>query len=166
MLDYKRITGGLIIMLYGMFLKLVIADRVSVMVDTVFDSYQEYDSLTLLVAAIGFSLQIYCDFSSYSTIAIGAAKVMGFTLMENFDTPYFSRSIKEFWRRWHISLSTWFRDYLYIPLGGNRCSKLKNYFNLMVTFTVSGIWHGAGWHYIVWGGTRRLPDIGKPVSAC
>lgn len=151
MLDYNRITSGLIIMLYGMFLKLVIADRISIVVDTVFDQYKKYDSIALFIAAICFSIQIYCDFSSYSTIAIGAARVMGFTLMENFDTPYFATSIKDFWRRWHISLSTWFRDYLYIPLGGNRCSKGRKYFNLLVTFAASGLWHGAGWSYIVWG---------------
>ncbi len=151
MWDYDRITKGLIMMLYGLFLKLVIADRVAIMVDFVFNNYQNYDSIVLLIGAVGFSLQIYCDFASYSTIAIGAANVMGFKLMENFDTPYFSRSIKEFWRRWHISLSTWFRDYLYIPLGGNRCSKFRKHINLLITFTVSGIWHGAGWHYIVWG---------------
>lgn len=151
MWDYERITKGLIMMLYGMFLKMVVADRVSILVDTVFNDYQQYDSMVLFVAAVGFSLQIYCDFASYSTIAIGAAKVMGFTLMENFDTPYFARSIKDFWRRWHISLSTWFRDYLYIPLGGNRCSKTRKHINLLITFTVSGVWHGAGWHYIAWG---------------
>jgi len=151
MWDYDRITKGLIMMLYGLFLKLVIADRVAIMVDFVFNNYQNYDSLVLLIGAVGFSLQIYCDFASYSTIAIGAANVMGFKLMENFDTPYFARSIKEFWRRWHISLSTWFRDYLYIPLGGNRCSKFRKHLNLLIIFTVSGIWHGAGWHYIAWG---------------
>ena len=151
MLDYDRITSGLVLMVYGMFLKLVIADRVSIVVDTVFNQYRSFDSIALIVASVCFSLQIYCDFSSYSTIAIGAAKVMGFTLMENFDTPYFARSIKDFWRRWHISLSSWFRDYLYIPLGGNRCSKVRKYFNLMVTFAASGFWHGAGWNYIIWG---------------
>lgn len=159
MLDYNRITSGLIIMLYGMFLKLVIADRISIVVDTVFDQYKKYDSIALLIAAVCFSIQIYCDFSSYSTIAIGAARVMGFTLMENFDTPYFATSIKDFWRRWHISLSTWFRDYLYIPLGGNRCSKARKYFNLLVTFAASGLWHGAGWSYIVWGMLHGIYQI-------
>lgn len=159
MLDYNRITSGLTIMLYGMFLKLVIADRISIVVDTVFDQYKKYDSIALLIAAVCFSIQIYCDFSSYSTIAIGAARVMGFTLMENFDTPYFATSIKDFWRRWHISLSTWFRDYLYIPLGGNRCSKARKYFNLLVTFAASGLWHGAGWSYIVWGMLHGIYQI-------
>lgn len=150
--DYERIVNGLILMIWGYFQKMVIADRVAIMVDTVFSSYYMFGSLELLMAAMGFAIQIYCDFASYSTIAIGAAQVMGFTLMENFQTPYFSRSIQEFWKRWHISLSIWFRDYLYIPLGGNRCSKLKKYRNLMVTFLVSGLWHGANWTYIFWGG--------------
>ena len=157
--DYDRITRGLTLMLYGMFLKLVIADRVCVFVDSVFDGFGACGSGVLWAAACGFALQIYCDFASYSTIAIGAAKVMGFTLMENFDTPYFARSIKEFWRRWHISLSTWFRDYLYIPLGGSRCSRSRRYFNLMVVFLVSGLWHGAGWHFVAWGCLHGLYQV-------
>lgn len=157
--DYDRITRGLTLMLYGMFLKLVIADRVSIFVDHVFRHVGECGPAALWLAAGGFALQIYCDFASYSTIAIGAARVMGFTLMENFDTPYFARSIKEFWRRWHISLSTWFRDYLYIPLGGSRCSRLRRYFNLMVVFLVSGLWHGAGWHFVVWGCLHGLYQV-------
>ncbi len=148
----KKVTSGLIYMLWGYFLKMIIADRVAILVDQVWDSYWTYGSIALIVASVGFSIQIYCDFSSYSCIAIGAAQIMGFNLMENFNAPYFSRSIKEFWRRWHISLSTWFRDYLYIPLGGSRCSRLKRYRNLLITFLVSGLWHGAGLGYIVWGG--------------
>ena len=163
--DYDRITRGLTLMLYGMFLKLVIADRVSIFVDGVFPRYAECGSGVLWAAAACFALQIYCDFASYSTIAIGAAKVMGFTLMENFDTPYFARSIKEFWRRWHISLSTWFRDYLYIPLGGSRCPRLRRYFNLMVVFLVSGLWHGAGWHFVIWGCLHGLYQIVGDVLA-
>ena len=150
-LEYRRITNGLTIMLWGLFLKMVIADRLAVMVDRIFGEYYLYQSTALIAAAVGFAFQIYCDFASYSTIAIGAAQVMGFTLMENFNTPYFAVSIKDFWRRWHISLSTWFRDYLYIPLGGNRCPKLRQKFNLMVTFLVSGLWHGASWNYVAWG---------------
>ena len=118
-INYERIVNGLIIMVWGFFLKLVIADRIAILVNTVFDRYYMYGTVELVAAAMGFALQIYCDFSSYSTIAIGASQIMGITLMENFNVPYFSRSIKEFWRRWHISLSTWFKDYLYIPLGGN-----------------------------------------------
>ena len=149
--NYRRICNGLILMLWGFFLKMVLADRIAVLVNTVFDKYYMYSSFELVVAAVGFAVQIYCDFSSYSTIACGAAEVMGFRFMENFESPYFSLSIKEFWRRWHISLSTWFKDYLYIPLGGNRCSKVRNNVNLMITFLVSGLWHGANWTFIASG---------------
>lgn len=116
-----------------------------------YGSPENYDSTSLLIATIFFSFQIYCDFSGYSDIAIGAAKVMGYDLMENFKTPYVSKSIKEFWERWHISLSSWFRDYLYIPLGGNRVVKWRWYYNLFIVFLISGFWHGANWTFIVWG---------------
>lgn len=149
--DYERITIGFVTMLWGYFIKVVIADRVAVLVNYVFEHYEMLGTVELSIGAIAFALQIFCDFAGYSTIAIGAARVLGFTLMENFDTPYFAQSVAEFWRRWHISLSTWFRDYVYIPLGGNRCSKLKKYRNLLITFTVSGLWHGANWTYVVWG---------------
>lgn len=155
----ERILAGFYLMLWGMFVKVVIADRISKISDAVFDSYYRYGRFGLIFGSIAFSIQIYCDFSAYSTIAIGAAKVMGFTLMDNFNTPYFSMTIKEFWRRWHISLSTWFRDYLYIPLGGNRCSKARKYFNLFITFLVSGLWHGANWTYVVWGGLHGIYQI-------
>lgn len=162
----KKLPGGGVLMLWGFFQKMVVADRVSIIVDQVYDSYWMYGSIELLFATILFALQIYCDFASYSLIAIGAAKIMGFQLMENFSTPYFSQSIKEFWQRWHISLSTWFRDYLYIPLGGNRCSRFRRYFNVMTTFLVSGLWHGASWSFIVWGGLHGfyqiVGDILKP----
>ena len=149
--DYDRITEGLTLMLFGYFQKMVIADRAAILVDTVFNGYYEYNSMALILAAIFFAIQIYCDFGSYSLIAIGTAKVMGINLMENFNTPYFARSVKEFWGRWHISLSTWFRDYLYIPLGGNRCSNIRKSFNILVTFLVSGLWHGANFTFIAWG---------------
>lgn len=149
--NYENVTSGLTLMVWGLFVKMVIADRVAILVDTVFEGVYMYGTVALVAGAIGFALQIYCDFMGYSTIAVGAAKVMGFTLMENFETPYFATSISDFWRRWHISLSSWFRDYVYIPLGGNRCSKLRKYFNLLVTFGVSGLWHGANWTYIFWG---------------
>lgn len=155
----KRISNGLLYMLYGYFLKLVIADRIAIYVDRVFDSWFLYGGVELLLAAVGFSLQIYCDFSSYSIIAIGAAQVLGFTLMENFEAPYFSKSTKEFWRRWHISLSTWFRDYIYIPLGGRRCTKVRRYVNLMVTFLLSGLWHGANWTFVIWGAINGIYQI-------
>lgn len=157
--DYDRIAGGLTLMLWGLFQKMVIADRIAVLVDEVFNNYQMHGWFGLSVGAVAFALQIYCDFASYSTIAIGAALVMDFRLMENFDTPYFSRSVSEFWRRWHISLSSWFRDYLYIPMGGSRCSKWKRYRNLLVTFLVSGLWHGAAWTYVVWGGIHGLYQV-------
>lgn len=167
LLNYNRIANGLAVMVYGYFLKMVIADRVAIVVDEVYDHYWMYGTFELLLAAVGFSLQIYCDFASYSLIAIGAAQVMGFTLMENFNAPYFSASIKEFWRRWHISLSSWFRDYLYIPLGGNRKGKLRKYLNLLVTFLLSGLWHGAAWTYVVWGALHGayqiIGDILMPV---
>jgi D-alanyl-lipoteichoic acid acyltransferase DltB (MBOAT superfamily) len=157
--SYDSIVRGSILAIWGFFLKMVISDRISIFVDTIWEDYQNYGTIMLLLAAIGFSFQIYCDFAGYSFIAIGVSKIMGIELMENFDTPYFSRSIREFWQRWHISLSTWFKDYLYIPLGGSRCSKFRNYLNLMITFLVSGLWHGAGWRYVVWGGIHGLYQI-------
>lgn len=149
--SYRKVVDGLILMVWGLFIKMVIADRVAILVNTVFENYHMYGTVALAAGAIGFALQIYCDFMGYSTIAVGAAKVMGFTLMENFETPYFAKSVGEFWRRWHISLSTWFRDYLYIPLGGNRCSRFRKYCNVMLTMTLSGLWHGANWTYVAWG---------------
>lgn len=139
--NYERIAKGSVLMLWGYFQKMVIADRAAILVDHVYDTYWMYGSIELILASILFAVQIYCDFASYSLIAIGSARIMGFHLMENFNTPYFSCSIKDFWRRWHISLSTWFRDYLYIPLGGSRCGKEKKYRNLIITFLVSGLWH-------------------------
>jgi len=149
--DAIEVKKGLFLMLWGFFQKLVIADRVAICVNAVYNNQSEYGAIALIAATVLFALQIYCDFSSYTNIARGAAQVMGFRLMDNFREPYFSRSIAEFWRRWHISLSGWFRDYLYIPLGGNKKGKLRKYFNLMVVFLVSGLWHGASWHYVVWG---------------
>lgn len=157
--DYDRIAGGLILILWGLFQKMVIADRLCKLVDHVYASWYFYGTVELVVATAAFSIQIYCDFASYSTIAVGTAQVMGFTLMENFRTPYFSRSIREFWRRWHISLSTWFRDYLYIPLGGSRCGTVRRYLNLFLTFVVSGFWHGASWHYICWGAIHGMYQV-------
>ena len=159
---------GLLIMLWGYFLKLVIADRSAIIVNTVYETYEEYKGFQLIVANVMFAIQIYCDFMGYSTIAKGAAKVLGIDLMVNFKQPYFATSIKDFWRRWHISLSTWFRDYLYIPLGGSRCSKIKKYRNIMITFMVSGLWHGASLTYVVWGlihGIYQIiEDILKPLT--
>ncbi|HUS01325.1 MAG TPA: MBOAT family O-acyltransferase [Chitinophagaceae bacterium] len=149
--DADEFFIGFKMMLWGMFKKVVIADRLAIMVNTVYSYPQNYNSTMLLLATVFFSVQIYCDFSGYSSIAIGAAKVMGFKLMTNFNKPYEARSIDEFWKRWHISLSTWFRDYLYIPLGGNRVRIPRWYLNLFIVFIISGLWHGANWTFIIWG---------------
>ncbi len=149
--NYERVANGVVTMVWGMFMKMVIADRVAIFVNAVYDNLHAVGTVETIAAAVAFSLQIYCDFASYSTIAIGAAKVMGFELMENFNTPYFSSTIQEFWRRWHVSLSSWFKDYLYIPLGGNRKGTVRKYANLMITFLVSGLWHGASWNFVIWG---------------
>lgn len=164
-----NIASGFTMMVWGLFMKMVIADRVAIFVDVVYSNLNVVGTFETFFAMIGFSFQIYCDFAGYSSIAIGAARVMGFDLMENFNTPYFATSIADFWHRWHISLSTWFKDYLYIPLGGNRKGKFRKYVNLMITFLVSGLWHGAGWHYVVWGGLHGfyqiIEDLLKPVWA-
>ena len=150
--DYDNAKNGLLLMLWGLFKKVVIADRLAAFVDPVFNHPHNYTAIALLVASIFFSYQIFCDFSGYSDIALGAAQVMGFKLMKNFDKPYHSKSIAEFWKRWHISLSSWFKDYLYIPLGGNRVATVSRlYFNILIVFIVSGFWHGANWTFIVWG---------------
>ena len=149
--EYTRVVSGLRLMLWGMFKKVVIADNLSNVVNVIYSNPDEQNGLTYLIAALFFSFQIYCDFSGYSDIAVGSARVMGFDLMKNFNVPYISSSIKEFWARWHISLSSWFRDYLYIPLGGSRVSKFKRYRNLMIVFLLSGLWHGANWTFIAWG---------------
>lgn len=148
---YERARSGLQQMMWGFFKKVVIADRLAIVVDGVYNNVENYSGLALIVATIFFAFQIYCDFSGYSDIAIGSARIMGFELMDNFKRPYFSKSIGEFWRRWHISLSTWFRDYLYIPLGGNRVVKWRWYYNLFITFLISGLWHGAAWTFVTWG---------------
>jgi alginate O-acetyltransferase complex protein AlgI len=154
--DYARVVAGLQLMVWGLFKKVVIADRLAPFVNTVYDHPQSYRGISLLVATVFFAFQIYCDFSGYSDVALGSAQVMGFKLMKNFDRPYFSKSIAEFWKRWHISLSTWFRDYLYISLGGSRVAKPRWYFNLFFTFLISGLWHGANWTYVVWGAINGI----------
>ncbi len=150
-IKYKRVTDGLKVMLWGFFLKVVIADRLAIVVNQVYNNVDAYTGLPLLIATVFFSFQIYCDFAGYSFIAIGAAKVIGISLMDNFRRPYHADTIANFWRRWHISLTTWFRDYIYIPLGGNRVSMPRWYFNILVVFIVSGVWHGANWTFIIWG---------------
>jgi len=150
--DYGNLINGLRLILFGLFLKMVIADNLAPYVDQIYNSPQTYSSISILTAIFFYSFQIYCDFLGYSTIAVGCALAMGFTLMDNFKSPYLARSINEFWQRWHISLSTWFRDYVYFPLGGNRVSKLKWMVNICVVFIISGLWHGANWTFIFWGG--------------
>ncbi|MBK9422761.1 MAG: MBOAT family protein [Bacteroidia bacterium] len=149
--EYNRVVSGLKLMTWGLFKKAVIADRLAIMADSVFNNPDEHYGFAVILGAVFFAFQIYCDFSGYSDMAIGAARVMGFHLMTNFNSPYFAKSISEFWKRWHISLSTWFKDYLYVPLGGNRVGKWKWYYNLMITFMISGLWHGANWTFIIWG---------------
>ena len=152
---YKTINN-LELIVWGLFKKVVIADSIAPVISDIFNNYTEYSGGTLILGAVFFAFQIYCDFSGYSDIAIGTAKLFGFDLMTNFNFPYFSRSIGEFWRRWHISLSTWFRDYLYIPLGGSKVGKLKGIRNVFAIFLVSGFWHGANWTFIAWGGIHAL----------
>lgn len=149
--DFDRVVAGLKLMLWGLFKKLVIADRLAIYVNMAYNNPEQHNGTTFTLATIFFAFQIYCDFSGYSDIAIGAAKVMGFKLMTNFNRPYFAKNISEFWKRWHISLSTWFKDYLYLSLGGNRVSIPRWYFNLFIVFLISGLWHGANWTYIIWG---------------
>ncbi|MFQ5607598.1 MAG: MBOAT family O-acyltransferase [Candidatus Zixiibacteriota bacterium] len=150
--DYERALSGLRLMLWGFFKKLVIADRLAVYVNAVYNNPGDYTGAPVILATYFFAIQIYCDFSGYSDIAIGAARVMGYDLMENFRRPYFSKSIGEFWKRWHISLSSWFKDYLYLPLGGNRVAKWRWLYNLLAVFLISGLWHGANWTFLAWGG--------------
>lgn len=157
--NYKNFLDGFMLMIWGYFLKMVIADRIALFVDTIYENFEIYTGVYLILATGLFAIQIYCDFYGYSTIAMGAAKVMGFNLMENFNAPYLSRSVAEFWRRWHISLSTWFRDYLYIPLGGNRKGKCRKYINILIVFLVSGLWHGAHMTYIIWGGLNGIYQV-------
>lgn len=157
--DAENVKAGLMQMAFGLFKKLVIADRLALLVDYAYADPSQHNGLTLLAATFFYTIQIYCDFSGYSDIAIGAARVMGFSLMENFRTPYIAQSVSEFWRRWHISLSTWFRDYLYIPLGGNRKGEIRQYINMMVVFLASGLWHGPNWTYVIWGGLNGFYQI-------
>ena len=157
--DYEEASYGLKLMVWGFFKKLVIADTAATYVDAAFSSVASCTGLDLFLALVFFSFQVYCDFSGYSDIAIGSARLLGIKLVKNFDSPYFSTSIREVWMRWHISLSTWFRDYVYIPLGGSRCSKVRRDVNLLITFLLSGLWHGANWTYVIWGGLNGLGQI-------
>ena len=155
-LNRPDLAAGLRLMLWGFFKKLVIADRISVYVSYVYGNVDHLSWPYVLLAVLLFSFQVYCDFSGYSDIAIGAARIMGFRLMVNFNRPYFAGNIREFWARWHISLTSWFRDYVYIPLGGNRRGRKRTYLNVIIVFLLSGFWHGAGWNFIIWGGLNAL----------
>lgn len=157
--DDEMALDGIKCMIWGYFKKMVIADMIGKYVDVVYSDLNKYSGFSLVIIVFFFTLQIYCDFSGYSNIAIGSAKLMGIKLMDNFKSPYFALSVREFWSRWHISLSTWFKDYVYIPLGGNRCSKTRNALNLMITFIVSGLWHGANWTFIIWGTIHGLAQV-------
>ncbi len=157
--DYEQGKQGLKFLLWGMFIKLVIADRLGLFVDTVYSNYIHYNGATCFVASVFYTLQIYCDFAGYSLMAIGIARTLGFNLPDNFRRPYFAISITDFWKRWHISLTRWLTQHIYIPMGGNRCSKARNYWNIFVTFLVSGIWHGANWTFIVWGCMHGIVQI-------
>ena len=159
--NYEQAVYGLKLMVWGFFKKLCIADILAVHADRVFNDIYSYKGFALIIAAFFFTVQIYCDFSGYSDIARGCSNLFGIELMHNFKSPYFASSIREFWSRWHISLSTWFRDYVYIPLGGNRVSKFRHNINLMITFIVSGLWHGANWTFVIWGGLHGLAQIAE-----
>lgn len=155
----KNISNGIMIVIYGLFKKIVIADLMAIGINNVYGNLSGFKGIPLLITVIMYSFQIYFDFSSYSNIAYGCGKIFGYELNKNFNLPYFASSIKEFWSRWHISLSTWFRDYLYFPLGGNRCKKYRCYLNILIVFLVSGLWHGAAWTYIVWGALHAIYQI-------
>lgn len=162
--DYTRVKQGLLLMLWGLFKKLVIANRAAMFADPIFGGYEAYSGFTVVFGVLMYTLQIYTDFSGCVDLCRGVSEMFGITIMDNFDHPYFSTSIKDFWRRWHISLSSWLRDYVYIPLGGNRRGKFRKYLNLMITFLVSGLWHGVGIHYLVWGFYHGACQIVGDVS--
>lgn len=166
--EYYRVKSGLIQIMWGFFQKVFIADRLCILVNTVYNSPYDYAGCQIIIATLFFAFQIYCDFSAYSDIAIGCARVLGFNLTKNFRQPYFSKSIKEFWRRWHITLGSWFKDYLYIPLGGNRKGTFRTYVNIMIVFLSSGLWHGASITFVIWGALHGFyqvfADIVKPIK--
>jgi D-alanyl-lipoteichoic acid acyltransferase DltB (MBOAT superfamily) len=161
---YDNISDGLKMVIWGFFMKLVVGDRAGIYVDTVFGNYAYHNGVSLMIATFMYTIQIYCDFAGYSLIAIGVAKTMGYNLMGNFRRPYFAVSVADFWRRWHISLSTWFRDYVYIPCGGSRVGKIKLYRNLLITFLVSGLWHGAAYNFVLWGGYHAINQIFAKIA--
>jgi len=165
--NYKNLCFGIQRMIWGYFKKMVIADRFAIFTREVFDNYSSYEGFILVIAILLSAIELYCDFSGCMDIALGFSEIMSIHLDENFRRPFYAKSAAEFWHRWHISLSTWFRDYLYIPLGGNRKGKLRKYLNLMIVFLISGLWHGASWHYVAWGGLNGffqvVEDWTKPL---
>lgn len=161
--NYEQAVQGLKWLLWGMFLKTVFADRLGIYVDTIYNNYQYQSGLSCIIGCILYSFQIYGDFAGYSFMAVGVGKLMGFDLIINFQRPYLAGSITEFWHRWHISLTRWLTQNIYIPLGGNRCSKLRQYLNIMTTFLISGLWHGASWTFVAWGGIHGILQIGEKV---
>ncbi|MCQ2302750.1 MAG: MBOAT family protein [Bacteroidales bacterium] len=161
--DYDNISKGMRLILFGLFIKMVVADNLGLTVERIYDEPSTYNSWSVMLGAVFYSFQIYCDFFGYSTIALGSAKLMGYDISDNFRSPYLSRSIAEFWHRWHISLSTWFRDYVYIPLGGSRVKFSRWAFNILVVFVLSGIWHGAAWTFLFWGFAHGLLHIVEKV---
>lgn len=163
--DFANLREGTLLMIWGYFQKLVIADRIAIFVDTVYGDFNRYGGWYLIVATVLFAVQIYCDFSGYSTIAMGTAKILGIQLMENFDAPYLSSSVAMFWRRWHISLTSWFKDYLYIPLGGSRKGTIRKYGNKLIVFLVSGLWHGASLSFVAWGGLNGIYQVMEEIIA-
>ncbi len=163
--DFDRAKDGFLLMLWGYFLKIVIADRIAIVIDTIYGDPTTYTGFYIIVATVLFAFQIYCDFAGYSTIAIGTSKIMGIHLMENFNAPYLSTSIADFWRNWHISLTSWFRDYIYIPLGGSKKGILKKYINCLIVFLLSGLWHGASFAFVLWGGLNGIYQILGSVTA-
>ena len=164
-IDYTRMRTAFFLMTWGFFQKVVIADRLSLYVDPVFNHPSDFSGLNILIATFFFCFQIYCDFSAYTDIARGAAHMMGFNLIKNFNQPYHAVTVTEFWSRWHMSLSTWFKDYLYIPLGGNRGSNFRTYRNLAIVFMVSGLWHGASWTFVIWGALHGVYVIAERIFA-
>lgn len=161
--DFPQAKQGLQLLLWGMFLKVAIADRLAIFVDTVYNNYIHYNGVSCLIASIFYTMQIYCDFAGYSLMAIGISKTLGFDLVDNFKRPYLATSITDFWKRWHISLTRWLTTHIYINLGGNRCSKIKQYQNIMVTFLISGLWHGANWTFVIWGCIHGILQIIEKV---
>lgn len=157
--DFDRAREGVLLMLWGFFLKIVLADRIAIFVDNIYGNYENFPGYYLLVATVLFAVQIYCDFAGYSTIAMGTAKIIGVDLMENFNAPYFAETVAGFWRNWHISLTSWFKDYLYIPLGGSRKGKFRKYLNKVIVFLVSGLWHGANFTFVIWGGLNGIYQV-------